>query len=66
MQAKSLSISGKTVDEIAENKVDAQTQEDIFNKLTKDGTLKGIYMKDGVLYVGADYINGGTLTLGTD
>ena len=65
MQATELSISGKTVDEIAEGKasaaVNAQTQQDIFNKLTNGGKLKGIYMKDGELYINATYILTGEL-----
>lgn len=44
--------------------VKAQTQEDIFNKLTNNGALKGIYMKDGILYINFDYAFGGTLKLG--
>lgn len=67
-------VGGKTVDAIAQGKVDAQTQSDIFNKLTSNGKLKGIYMKDGELYINASYlisgyisadrIHGGRLTLG--
>lgn len=38
-----------------------KTQEAIFNLLTANGTLKGIYMADGQLYINADYIKTGTL-----
>lgn len=58
----------------AKKAVDAQTQTSIFNKLTNNGTLKGIYMQNGELYMNATYIKtgyisadriqGGTLTLG--
>lgn len=58
----------------ANNAVKNQTQTDIFNKLTNNGALKGIYMDNGELYVNATYIKtgyisanriqGGTLTLG--
>ena len=69
MKANELSVSGKTVDEIAEaaasdaatEVVNAQTQEDIFNKLTNDGQLQGLYMKDGQLYVNASYLKSGTI-----
>lgn len=51
----------KTMGDIAQGKVDAQTQLDIFNKLTNNGALEGIYMKDGKLYINATYIQTGTL-----
>ena len=35
------------------------TQEAIFNLLTKNGTIDGLYMKDGKLYVNASYIGSG-------
>lgn len=65
-------VGGKTVNAIAKeagesaagDAVKAQTQEDIFNKLTNNGALKGIYMKNGVLYINFDYAFGGTLKLG--
>lgn len=50
------------------------TQSVVFNKLTNDGKLKGIFMQDGELYINASYlktgflsadmIRGGTLILG--
>lgn len=65
-------VGGKKIDTIASEAgkdaagevVKAQTQEDIFNKLTNNGALKGIYMKDGILYINFDYAFGGTLKLG--
>ena len=60
-----LSISGKTVDTIAQEKanaaVSAQTQTDIFNKLTNNGALPGLFMKDGQLYINADYLATGII-----
>lgn len=44
--------------------VDNLTQEEIFNILTDNGRLKGIYMKDGELYISASYILSGILKLG--
>lgn len=58
----------------ASNAVNNQTQTDIFNKLTNNGKMKGIYMENGELYINATYlksgdisadrISGGTLVLG--
>ena len=42
-------------DSAAKSAVDAQTQQDIFNKLTKNGAIKGIYVQDGVWYINADF-----------
>lgn len=39
-------------------------QAKIFNKLTNNGALKGIYMKNNNLYINASYIYSGTLKLG--
>lgn len=58
----------------ADAAVEAQTQEYVFNKLTANGTLQGLYMSNGQLYVNANYIQtglmsanlikGGTLVMG--
>ena len=40
------------------------TQQDIFNRLTDNGQLQGLYMRNGELYVNGTYIRGGTLVLG--
>lgn len=48
-------------DKVAEDEVNAQTQDFIFNKLTNNGTVKGIILKDGKLYINADYITSGIL-----
>ena len=57
---------------VAKYAVDNQTQLDIFNKLTANGTAQGIYLVNGQLYingayiaantVSADVLNGGTIT----
>lgn len=58
-----LNINGKTVDEIAEDKandaIGELSQEDVFNKLTNNGALKGIYMEDGELYINASFLMSG-------
>lgn len=58
---KTFSLQGKTVNEIANSSaksaVDGQTQTDIFNKLTKNGTAQGIYMdENGDIYVSGEYV----------
>lgn len=41
--------------------VDGQTQQDIFNKLTNNGALQGLYMQDGQLYINASYLMSGII-----
>lgn len=81
MQATEFSVSGKTVDDIAQEKADsalssantyadsaaqnavnAQTQADIFNKLTNNATAQGVFIKDGQLYINASYLATGVLS----
>lgn len=81
MQANEFSVSGKTVDAIAQEKantaennaksyaataasnaVSAQTQTDIFNKLTNNGALPGLFMLDGQMYINADYLATGVIS----
>ena len=38
------------------------TQQDIFNRLTNNGQTQGIYLQNGRLYVNASYIGSGTLS----
>jgi hypothetical protein len=61
MEATELSISGKSVDKIAQEKVDAQTQDDVFNKLTNNGAIQGINVKNGKWYINAETIATGIL-----
>lgn len=65
MDATEFSVVGKSVETIASEKansaINGQTQADIFNKLTNDGQLQGLYMKDGQLYVNASYLKSGTI-----
>ena len=75
-QFTEFSISGKTVEEIsgeaqtnaekyadqaAQNAVNAQSQTDIFNKLTNNGTAEGIFYSNGQLYINASYLSTGIL-----
>lgn len=61
MNATSLKVSGATVEDISQNAVDSQTQTDVFNKLTNNGKLKGLFMQNGDLFVNASKIKTGTL-----
>lgn len=49
------------MESVAQSKVDAQTQADIFNKLTKNGEIQGLFMKDGQLYINASYLATGVI-----
>lgn len=49
-------------DSAASGAVAAQTQDDIFNKLTNGGKAQGLYLKDGVLYINAEYIGAGFIS----
>lgn len=40
------------------------SQEVVFNKLTNNGEIRGIFMKDGQMYINMDYLQTGTLKLG--
>ena len=46
----------------AENAVSAQTQEEIYNKLTNNGESQGIYLQDGKLYLNASFIGTGYMS----
>lgn len=62
----SAKVGGKTVEDIADDAassaVDAQTQRDIFNKLTNNGQTQGIYLSGGLLYINANYIETGIIS----
>lgn len=55
-------VGGKTVQAIADGAVDAQTQRDIFNKLTNNGQTQGIYLQNGLLYINANYLETGIIS----
>ena len=48
--------SGRKAAEAASVAVAAQTQQDIFNKLTNNGELQGFYLEDGKLYINAEFV----------
>ena len=49
-------------DQAAQTAVDSQTQLDVFNKLTNNGTVQGIYLLDGQLYINGEYVAANTLS----
>ena len=51
--------SKEDTSDIADDKVNNQTQSFIFNKLTNNGALQGLYMENNKLYVNASYIKTG-------
>lgn len=59
-------IKPKYTDDSAVTALDKKlnTTEEIFNRLTQNGTIKGIYLKDNQLYFSFTYAQGGTLKLG--
>lgn len=61
---KALDSAKAYADSASKNAVNAQTQQDIFNKLTNNGQAKGIFLRDGQLYISFTYAQGGALTLG--
>lgn len=64
MKAKELSIDGQSVEDIAGEAASGavnMTAEEMFNKLTDNGRIQGIKLKEGKFYVNAEVINAGTL-----
>lgn len=61
-------VGGSTVQQIANSAasaaVDAQTQQQIFNKLTNNGASQGIYLSNGQLYINGTYIQAGAINAG--
>lgn len=53
--------NGKTIEDIAEDAVEGQTQQEIFDKLTGGGATQGIYLSGGKVYINASYIQSGTI-----
>ena len=64
--AQSTADSAKSEADAASNTLSTlNTQEGIFNKLTNNGALKGIYMSGGTLLINADYIKTGHISADT-
>ncbi len=56
-----LSIAGTPVEQIAQDAATGLTQRQIFDKLTDDGALPGLFMQDGQLYINANYLAAGVI-----
>lgn len=59
MKAKKLSVSGKTVDEIAQEKAGVAAQEmadEMFEKLTNGGIIQGVYAQDDKWNINAEVV----------
>lgn len=58
--------ASKYTDDTAVDDLDEKlnSTEEIFNRLTQNGKIKGIYLQDGQLYISFDYAKGGALVLG--
>lgn len=52
--AASAAQAARAAKDAAKNAVDSLTHEEVFNKLTNNGTIQGIYVKDGKWYVNAE------------
>ena len=59
-----LAGSGGTTKTIEQVALDGMTQTDVFNKLTNNGDLDGIFMQDGQLYINLFYLRGGAIQIG--
>lgn len=74
INADTVSVGGKKVateeyaNAIADNATnvldDKLNQTEVFNRLTKNGTLQGLYMKDGKLYINGQYVEFVGATIG--
>lgn len=49
-------VNDQTPQQVAQNAVNAQTPQDVFDKLTDYGKIQGLYIKDGKLYINAEFV----------
>lgn len=61
MNATALSIGGVPVDTMISNAIGDQTQQDLFNTLTNNGAVQGIYLKNNKVYINLEYADTGFL-----
>lgn len=59
--AAAASASAKAAQSAAKDAVNGLTQEQVFNKLTKNGEEQGIYMEDGKIYIHLSYMKAGEM-----
>lgn len=58
LSSSSFNVDGESADDFFKGRL---SQDDIFNKLTNNGQVQGIYLQSGKLYINADYIQAGTI-----
>lgn len=58
LSSSSFNVDGESADDFFKGSL---SQDDIFNKLTNNGQVQGIYLQSGKLYINADYIQAGTI-----
>lgn len=51
-----------SVEQAAKVISDEMTQQEIFNRLTNNGEVQGLYLQDGKIYINAEYIKAGVLS----
>ena len=54
-------VGGYTVRKIANDAVMSETQQQVFNKLTNNGSAQGIYLTNGQLYINGEYVQANTV-----
>ena len=60
--ARTLQVAKAYAKQCVDDLDESLTQEDIFNRLTDNGTVQGLYMADEQLYINASYIDSGYLS----
>lgn len=58
LSSNRFNVDGESADDFFKGSL---SQDDIFNKLTNNGQVQGIYLQSGKLYINADYIQAGTI-----
>lgn len=54
-RGSSSALNNKSPSQIAQDQMDNQTREDIWNKLTQNGKIQGIFVQDGKWYINGDF-----------
>ena len=53
-RSSSTAVNNPTTQQVAQQTVAAMTHEEVFNKLTNNGAIQGIYVQDGKWYINAE------------
>lgn len=65
LDVSSLKINSTDINKTINNIFDSKTQLDIFNKLTNNGELQGIYLENGKLYLNGEFLKAGSIDAGS-